>query len=80
MYILFMIKTAIARVHRQVSDENVPQLSGDVAPGLTTQLQVSTAQVRLFFKLFLTVSLNFTHIYINVKTYVNRVCVIKINL
>lgn len=37
----------MARVHRQMSDENTPQLSSDTTPALTAQLQVSTAQVSL---------------------------------
>lgn len=40
---------AIARVHRQISEENTPQMSGETTPGLTTQLQVSTAQVSNLF-------------------------------
>jgi len=48
IYVIFML-TAIARVHRQVSEENAPQLSGDTTTGLTTQLQVSTAQVNHLF-------------------------------
>lgn len=46
--LLFYFLKAIARVHRQISEENAPQLSNDTTPALTTQLQVSTAQVSLF--------------------------------
>jgi len=47
LYISFLLK-AIARVHRQISEENAPQLNTDTTPALTAQLQVSTAQVSLF--------------------------------
>lgn len=41
----------MARVHRQISEEGTPQLSTDTTAGLTTQLQVSTAQVNNFVNL-----------------------------
>jgi len=47
-YIYFFLLKAIARVHRQISEENAPQLNSDTTPALTAQLQVSTAQVSLF--------------------------------
>lgn len=51
--ILYMFpSTAIARVHRQISEESTPQLSGETTPGLTTQLQVSTTQVSNLFLRF----------------------------
>lgn len=40
--------TAIARVHRQISEDNTSQLSTDNPTGLTTQLQVSTSQVHAY--------------------------------
>lgn len=36
----------MARVHRQISDDGTVQLNPDNNTGLTTQLQVSTSQVR----------------------------------
>lgn len=37
---------AIARVHRQISEDNTTQINPDNTTGLTAQLQVSTTQVR----------------------------------
>lgn len=49
--IFLFCSKAIARVHRQISEENTPQLNSDTTPALTTQLQVSTAQVSTFLYL-----------------------------
>lgn len=35
----------MARVHRQINEDGTTQMTTDNTPGLTTQLQVSTAQV-----------------------------------
>lgn len=37
---------AITRVHRQISEDNTTQVNADNTTGLTTQLQVSTSQVK----------------------------------
>lgn len=59
-----LLLKAIARVHRQISEET-PQLSGDITSGLTTQLQVSTAQVSIMICL---IPFHLDHTYILMYT------------
>ena len=53
----------MARVHRQISDDGTPQMSNENVPGLTTQLQVSTSQVKTKCVINSIISIIFTKFY-----------------
>lgn len=52
----------MARVHRQINEDGTPVMNQDGTTGLTTQLQVSTSQVTIFFFFF-------TNNFLNISTF-----------